>query len=378
MSYQLEPFGRSWLYLSIPGLVLFPLLLLVSIRHVTRLRMFSVFEERPFVPSQDLTLPDAGTYTLWVEQPSMSFKVIPLRHLRALLIDPQTGRPVPDRMSPPLRASRSFSRRRWALRTFAVERGGLYTLRFEGLKPDRDYAECSIAIGPGATSGAVFGFVAAVLAIIACTFGLLGSILVTVFALAGTKVERVEQPAARWEGSGTTAVTGDRTAGRRLGPPAEVAPGWGTVDWREGGLSFRVPPGWVERSRSDRDVDWRSPDAQSAFIIIRISDYPIEAPTDQIVAAQVLAADAQVRGGSLDGYEVREIGGRSGLLSLRTSREGQLREVFWTTVVGTSGRYRSVDLNAGAFDGNFERLEADLAAILTSLRFPAEAADPHR
>jgi hypothetical protein len=343
------------LSLSIPGIAVFAILLVVAIRRFRAWEMFAVVVRGGFVPEQEVSFPAAGRYLLWLECPALR-PWLPTWGLRFVLLDPLTGTAAPHGRVWLGLSSSGLRRRRFAHRTFTVAHRGAHVLRIEGLAPDRDCSQLAVAFGPGFTAGAVAGLFARVGGIFLGGAGLIGCLVVTGLLLFG--------PAAR--GDGTLAPA----AGRTLRAAADSR-GWRDAEWN--GIHVRLPPGWTERTRSATDVDWRAPEGERAFFIVRVTPYPIEGPPDQLLAANVAAAEGRLRMKAIEGYAVRTIDGVPGVLTIGTEREGTLGEIVWSGITGEDGARRSIDVLAGAFDGTFDRLEPVLGAMFASMRLAERA-----
>ena len=159
-----------------------------------------------------------------------------------------------------------------------------------------------------------------------------------------------------------------RSAGHQLRNDAADTNSWREVKWRQQHLRFRLPPDWIEKKMSLRELDFRAGEMYSStYLIGNAWIWERQLPAENLLAADAQTASESLKNGVITGYTVLEVGGVTGLLTI--SNVGDRRTATWKAIVDGEGAQTSLDISLGAQDQDFERLEPTFRAIFDSIRF---------
>jgi hypothetical protein len=163
-------------------------------------------------------------------------------------------------------------------------------------------------------------------------------------------------------------IAGATSAGKQLGSGAIDTSSWQEVEWTQQRIKFRLPPGWIAKEMSQRQLDYRAGEKYSSvYFAGNAWIWDRELPADDLLAADLQSAAESLRNGVTLGFEVREVGGTSGILTI--SNVGDRLTATWRAIVGERGQQRSIDFLLGGPASEFDRLSPTFNAILESLSF---------
>jgi hypothetical protein len=161
---------------------------------------------------------------------------------------------------------------------------------------------------------------------------------------------------------------GSTSGGKQLGSGPIDTSSWQEVEWTQQRIKFRLPPGWIAKEMSQRQLDYRSGETYSpVYFAGNAWIWDRELPAEDLLAADLKSAAESFRNGVTLGYAVREVGGTSGILTI--SNVGDRLSATWRAIVANSGEQRSIDFLLGAPAHEFDRLSPTFNAILESLSF---------
>jgi hypothetical protein len=158
------------------------------------------------------------------------------------------------------------------------------------------------------------------------------------------------------------------SAGKQLeGGPVDTS-SWQAVEWTQQQIKFLLPPGWIAKEMSQRQLDYRAGEKYSSvYFAGNAWIWDRELPAESLLSVDLQSAAESFKNGVSLGYQVREVGGTSGILTI--SNVGDRMTATWRAIVGASGQQRSIDFLLGAPAAEFDRLGPTFDAILESLSF---------
>ena len=147
---------------------------------------------------------------------------------------------------------------------------------------------------------------------------------------------------------------------------------WALAEWPQQHTILRLPPDWIQRHADSRGIEYRVGEAYSStYLIGNAWVWERDLPAANLVAADAQAASEKLSNGVIAGYEVREVSGVPGVLTI--SDVGDRRTATWNAIVRINGAQTSIDITLGAQNRDFQKLSPTFNAIYNSIRFNHES-----
>ena len=168
------------------------------------------------------------------------------------------------------------------------------------------------------------------------------------------------------DGGGTEAVTAEPTAAQT----AALAGGQ-EVKWNQQGMTFTLPPKWIETSNESKELVWRSPGgSDAASLIVSISTMDESFPTDASINAYYDQAKSRAKNGEVDELKWVEIDGVKGVQFRESNPEKPdgFRRLQWLAYRKFAGQVQFVNVMLATDGKNFPRHQDAVYGILYSTK----------
>lgn len=187
--------------------------------------------------------------------------------------------------------------------------------------------------------------------------------------LASGRIQLEDGRSVNLEGSGAArSLDVPSAAGRQFRNGFVNTASWKEFEWPQQHLHLRLPPDWIQKKMTQRELELRAGEVYSStYLISNAWAWEREMPADNLLAADAQAASESLKNDVIAGYAVREVGGVTGLLTI--SDVGGRRVATWKALVPADGTHKSIDISLGAQSTEFERIEPTFVEILDSIRF---------
>lgn len=138
------------------------------------------------------------------------------------------------------------------------------------------------------------------------------------------------------------------------------------IKWEEQGLSWRLPKGWKEMSKSRNSLNYGSPD--NAFLLVNISPMSSTFPVDASVKAYYDGQVTRMKNGEVREVQYTEIDGVKGVEFVESSPEdgGDPQRHQWIGYRTYGDQVQMLNVMLSTRGSNFEKHEDEFQAILYS------------
>lgn len=139
------------------------------------------------------------------------------------------------------------------------------------------------------------------------------------------------------------------------------------VKWEEQGLSWRVPKGWKQMTKSRTSLNYSSGDG--AFLLVNISPMADDFPVDISTKATYDQNVQQMKNGKFKSVQYTEIEGIKGVEFVDSAPEdgGDPRRHYWMAYRNYGDQVQLINLILSTNGNNFDKKADEFQAILYSM-----------
>src|SRR5262249_5621199 len=113
------------------------------------------------------------------------------------------------------------------------------------------------------------------------------------------------------------------------------ASSWHDSSWTEQHIRFRVPPNWIAKQPTQRELDWRADEKfYSTYLTASARLWDRDLPAANLIDSDLRTASENLRNGVILGYGPRVVGGADGVLTI--SFVGDREVITWMGIAGGS------------------------------------------
>lgn len=140
-----------------------------------------------------------------------------------------------------------------------------------------------------------------------------------------------------------------------------------TVKWEEQGLSWRLPKGWRQMSKTRNSLNYGSPD--NAFLLVNIAGMSDDFPVDTSVKAFYDGQVNRMKNGEVKEVQYTEIEGVKGVEFVESSPEdeGDPQRHQWIGYRTYGDQVQMMNVMLSTRGSNFEKHADEFQAILYSM-----------
>lgn len=141
----------------------------------------------------------------------------------------------------------------------------------------------------------------------------------------------------------------------------------GEIKWEEQGLSWRVPKGWKQMTKSRNALNYSSGDG--AFLLVNISPMSDDFPVDASVKAYYDQSVQQMKNGKYKSVQYTEIEDVKGVEFVESSPEdgGDPRRHQWIAYRNYGDQVQMLNVMLSTNGNNFDKKADEFQAILYSM-----------
>jgi len=147
--------------------------------------------------------------------------------------------------------------------------------------------------------------------------------------------------------------------------------GGSEIKWEQQGMSFSVPPKWVETTNESKTFSWRSPGGfDAANLIVSISPMGEDFPTEVSINAAYDQAKTRAKNGEVDELKWVEIDGLKGVQFRESNPEKPdgIRRLQWMSYRKFAGQVQLINLMLASSGKGFPNHQDAMYGILYSTK----------